>query len=234
MLYALWPPPDAEVDQWRDGLLQSTLPALARLAVVSALRLAVADSAVAPAAHRRLSNAGESPAALLTLWVNSADDAAQWEPLIAAAASRMDAYLVAETEPLVPGESHPAAPGERRYGMCQVVFMNAAAGLERQRWLHLWQGRHTAIAVATQATFGYRQNLVLRQLGSGGRPVDAIVEEHFPPQAMASDHAFYATGGDEAELRRRRETMMQSCANFIDFGSIEVLPMSEYRGPRCA
>ncbi len=54
------------------------------------------------------------------------------------------------------------------------------------------------------------------------------MEENFPPEAMTSDHAFYATGGDEALLQARLKAMMDSCVRFIDFESIDVLPMSEY------
>ena len=56
---------------------------------------------------------------------------------------------------------------------------------------------------------------------------DAIVEENFPPEAMISDHAFY-DAEDDIELGKRQERMMTSCARFIDFDRIDVVPMSEY------
>jgi hypothetical protein len=45
---------------------------------------------------------------------------------------------------------------------------------------------------------------------------------------MTSDHAFYATGGDEAVLQANMTAMMDSVARFIDFEHIDVIPMSEY------
>ena len=45
---------------------------------------------------------------------------------------------------------------------------------------------------------------------------------------MTSDHDFYDTGGDEALLQARMTEMMESCVRFIDFESIDVIPMSEY------
>jgi hypothetical protein len=45
---------------------------------------------------------------------------------------------------------------------------------------------------------------------------------------MASDHAFYATGGDEALLQKNMNAMIESCTRFIDFQKINVIPMSEY------
>jgi hypothetical protein len=69
---------------------------------------------------------------------------------------------------------------------------------------------------------------VVRQLTDHTVPCHAIVEENFPPEAMTSDHAFYATGGDEALLKKNLTAMMESCARFIDFTKIDVIPMSEY------
>ena len=54
------------------------------------------------------------------------------------------------------------------------------------------------------------------------------MEENFPPEAMTSDHAFYASGGDDAVLQRHMNAMIESCARFIDFQEINVIPMSEY------
>ena len=44
---------------------------------------------------------------------------------------------------------------------------------------------------------------------------------------MISDHAFY-DAEDDIELGKRQERMMTSCARFIDFDRIDVVPMSEY------
>jgi hypothetical protein len=54
------------------------------------------------------------------------------------------------------------------------------------------------------------------------------VEENFPPGAMTSDHDFYDTDGDDEQLQQRMTEMMNSCVRFIDFESIDVIPMSEY------
>ena len=124
--------------------------------------------------------------------------------------------------------THPCAPGERLYGMCHVVFMKHPAGQSREDWLAVWKDSHTQIAIDTQSTFGYRQNVVVRVLGDNAIPCDAIVEEHFPPEAMTSDHAFYDAGDDDELLQRRMTEMMESVARFIDFEHIDVIPMSEY------
>jgi hypothetical protein len=164
---------------------------------------------------------------MLSLWVDFAG-AALWESLIDAHVSRKTAYLVAEAEPLVNQAAHPSKPGERVYGMCHVVFLSTPEGMSQDDFLATWKDSHTQVAIDTQSTFGYRQNLVVRRLSDAARPCHAVVEENFPPEAMTDDHAFYATGGDDTVLQKHMTAMMESCTRFIDFEKIDVIPMSEY------
>jgi len=228
LLYPLWKLPALSSDDFRDELLQQLAPKLSDLEGVHGLRLCVADSAVAAAAGRRMESHAPAPDAMLSLWVDYAGAAASWEPLIDGYVDRKCGYLVAEAEPLVNQQMHPSKPGERVYGMCHVVFMSSPAAMDTQEWLAVWKDSHTQIAIDTQSTFGYRQNLVVRQLSDDAVQCHAIVEENFPPEAMTSDHAFYASGGDEALLKKNMSAMMESCSRFIDFAQIDVLPMSEY------
>ena len=228
LLYPVWKDNSLTGDEFRDHLLRQLMPDLARLEAVHGLRLAVVDSAVAGAAGRRMESHAPLPDAVLSLWVDFAGAARFWEPLIDAQVSRRVGYLVAEAEPLVAQQQHPSAPGERVYGMCHVVFMSRPAQLDADDWLAIWKDSHTQVAIDTQSTFGYRQNVVVRRLTADTIPCDAVVEENFPPEAMTSDHAFYATGGDDAVLRQNMAAMMASCTRFIDFEKIDVIPMSEY------
>ena len=228
LLYPLWKSSALTGDEFREELLQKLAPRLTALAGVHSVRLCVADSAVEAAAGRRIESQAPVPDAMLSLWVDFAGAAERWQSLIDAHVSRSTAYLVAEAEPLVNQEHHPSKPGERVYGMCHVVFMSPPSTMETQQWLAVWKDSHTQVAIDTQSTFGYRQNLVVRLLSEDAVPCHAIVEENFPPEAMTSDHAFYATGGDEAVLQKNMTAMMGSCSRFIDFQKIDVIPMSEY------
>ena len=227
LVYSLWSSPSQDGDTFRDQLLAELPAALGRLPSVHGARLAVADSAVQPASGRRMESHPPVPAALLSLWVDYAVEAS-WQPLVNNLADRSSGYLVAEAEPLQSGRSHPARVGERVYGMCHVVWLRKPAQLDRREWLAIWKGSHTRVAIDTQSTFGYRQNVVVQALDADCPPCDAIVEEHFPPEAMTSDHAFYATGGDETLLQQHMTAMIESCTRFIDFEHIDVVPMSEY------
>ena len=228
LLYPLWKSSELTGDDFRDALLQNVMPKLSQITGVHGVRLCVADSAVSAAAGRRMESHAPVPDAMLSLWVDYAGAAANWEPLIDTAVQRKTAYLVAEAEPLVNQDRHPSQPGERVYGMCHVVFMAPPASMDKEDWLSVWKDSHTQIAIDTQSTFGYRQNVVVRRLCDDAVPSYAIVEENFPPEAMTSDHAFYGTGGDEALLQNNMTAMIESCARFIDFEQIDVIPMSEY------
>lgn len=228
LLYPLWKNTSLTGDAFREELLTQLAPELIDLDDVHGIRLCVADSAVSDGAGRRMESHAPVPDAMLSLWVDFAGAAARWELLIDAHVSRKSAYLVAEAEPLVNQKQHPSKPGERVYGMCHVVFMSPPAELSRDEWLAAWKDSHTQVAIDTQSTFGYRQNLVVRRLSEDSLPCHAVVEENFPPEAMTDDHAFYATDGDEALLQKNFNAMMESCARFIDFEKIDVIPMSEY------
>ena len=175
-----------------------------------------------------MENSDSVPDAMLSLWVDSAHVAASWEAFIDTHVARMTAYLVAEAEPLRNQRAHPTEPGERMYGMCHVVFLSTPEAMSQEDFLSTWKDSHTQVAIDTQSTFGYRQNLVVRKLTEDARPCEAIVEENFPPEAMTDDHAFYDTGGDEAVLEKHMQAMMASCVRFIDLEKIDVIPMSEY------
>lgn len=228
LLYPLWKSPDLDGDAFREELLGALAPKLTALADIHGVRLCVADSAVEAAAGRRMEGCAPVPDAMLSLWVDDAGAAGRWEPLIDDHVSRKAAYLAAEAEPLVNQAAHPSKPGERVHGMCHVVFLSTPQGMSQEDFLATWKDSHTRVAIDTQSTFGYRQNLVVRRLSADARPCHAIVEENFPPEAMTDDHAFYATGGDDRVLQQHMAQMMESCARFIDFDTIDVIPMSEY------
>lgn len=194
---------------------------------VRKMRVSVADADVAPAAKLRQGNSRPMLDALVSLWVDSSVYRAPLEAILTDACPRFHGYLVTESEPLV-NTAHPARDGERVYGMNQVVCLQKPPRLSTEDWIKVWHGSHTQLALETQSTFCYRQNVVARALTYGAPACDAIIEENFPPEAMTSQHVFYDAVGDDARLQRNQKAMMESCARFIDFDKIDVLPTSEY------
>lgn len=223
----MWKTPEVAVDALRRQLLDELASKLLSAGVKN-LRVCVADSDVEAASANRISSISPPLDAMLSFWVDTAGCYAPvLHSLIDQYAERTCSYLVTESEPIVNTE-YPTSNGVRTPGMNQVVVLKKPEKLDYAAWIELWLNQHTPIAIETQSTFGYRQNVICRHLLSGQAEYDAVVEENFPPLAMHDRQAFFAAAGDEALYKQREQRMLESCARFIDFANIDCIPMSEY------
>ena len=227
IVYSLWKQSAQSGDDFREELLRKLVPWLLAIEPVESVRIAVVDSAVAPANLRRMENCQPLPDGVVSVYLHGSGLGSELKTQLNAAVepcvARANCYPVNETEVL----THEAVPGERVYGFCQVVFLQRPPRLSESEWLGLWQDSHTQVAIDTQATFGYRQNVIMESFIEGAPVLHAMVEENFPPQAMTSDLEFYGVAND-MELQTNLDAMLESCARFIDFDKIDVIPMSEY------
>ncbi|MGA5545128.1 EthD domain-containing protein [Mycobacterium sp. NPDC051198] len=144
--------------------------------------------------------------------------------LLAAEAHAVDAYLVTESSPMPPPD-----PGEglRTPGLANVALLRRPAGMDQATWLHRWHNNHTQVAIDTQATFGYTQNVVVRALTPDAPQIDGIVEELFPDGAVSDLNVFYGAR-DEADLKDRMTRMIESCVKFGAHENIDTVPTSRY------
>jgi hypothetical protein len=214
-IYALW-------GQSLDAkLLAPSLHEALRTAGATRLQVNVDDADVAPA-KLRITSFDEPVSAVVAVWVD--DEPADVSRVLVDISERCAGWEVEERTPLVPP---PTEQGERTPGLAQIAFLRIPAELDEAEWRHRWQDLHTSVAIETQDTFGYTQNRVLRPI-SGDERVDAIVEELFPTEAMTSLHAFYGSGGDDAELQRRLDRMMKSVSSFGADKDLDSVPTSRY------
>lgn len=139
-------------------------------------------------------------------------------------ADAVDAYLVTESVPMAPP---PSEPGARVRGLANIAMLRRPAGMDEASWLRRWQHDHIPVAIATQSTFGYVQNYVVRSLTDGAPPVSAIVEELFPIEAVGSLHAFFGAA-DDADLADRLGRMVASTAAFGANENIDTVPTGRY------
>ena len=193
-----------------------------------ACSFAVNDSDVADAHLLEMKFTQHPNDAVLSIWVEHAYDL---ENVYAKARElgELQAYAVSESAAL-PNRFKVG----RVEGMCQIAWIKRPETQTVTDWLNAWLGNHTKVAIDTQSTFGYRQNVIATALPLN-RPepakwplMDAIVEENFPAIAMTSREAFFAAEGDAEKFERHQQVMMQSCANFIDFECFDCVPMSQY------
>ncbi len=144
---------------------------------------------------------------------------------LAGAAERVAGWEVTERRPIAPEE---VWDGTRLDGLANLALLRRPSDLSHEDWLHRWQVDHTPVAIATQATFGYVQNTVVAAVTPDAPALAALVEELFPSAAITDIHAFYGSGGDDAELRVRIERLMTSVARFGADRDIDLVPTSRY------
>lgn len=230
MMYPLWRRAGDSADTFRERLLGPVADGLME-AGAHHLRISIDDEAVAPAAGLRQVNSPPPMDAMLSIWVDTAVWRERFERVFRDQVWRYVGYLVTESAPIV-CDTRDRADGERVEGMCQVVLLQKPPRLSYEDWIRIWHGSHTQVAIDTQSTFGYRQNVITRALTYAAPPYHAIIEENFPQAAMSSQHAFYDAAGDDDKLAANLKAMIDSCARFIDFDKIDVIPTSEYNWRR--
>ena len=189
-----------------------------------ALAVNLDDAEVAPALRF---GPAEPITALVSVWLASSDPTAVDAVVTAvgrtAGEPELYAYRVTEKVRLEP---HPVADGTRLDALAQVALLRRPESMSRAEYLEYWQVHHSPIAIRTQNTSGYIQNIVEEALTPTSPDIAAIVEEHFPMAALSDPHAFYGSNGDDAELDRRVSELMASVARFGADQGLDLVPTS--------
>ncbi|MFC9434443.1 hypothetical protein [Nocardia sp. NPDC057030] len=214
-MFALWDAGDLLAEDLTDRLVA---------AGAVAVQANISDAAV-ETAMLRLTTFDEPVAAVVSVWVADRREIGAVADILASVSKRVVGWHVEEVRPIEP----PAVPvRERAPGLANVALLRRPDTLSPADWLHRWRIEHTEVAIATQATFGYIQNLVLEPVTEAAPDVAALVEELFPIEALTDPHAFYGSAGDDAELTRRISRLMKSVNTFGADRDIDVVPTSRY------
>jgi hypothetical protein len=213
LMYAVWGAAD---------LLDSRLRSELADAGAERLVVEVDDEAVA-GAQLRLSTYDDPVHAIVSVWTEG--DPQDVTDALSRRARNLAGWRVEERTPLPPPE---VTAGQRVEALVNVALLRIPVGMTRDAWLERWLDHHTQVAIDTQATFGYIQNVVVEPLLEGQATVDALVEEFFPMAALTDFHAFYGSDGDDEELTRRMTMMLESVATFGAHENIDVVPTSRY------
>lgn len=225
LIYALWRPAGLPPDELRDALV-GRIGAQLNASGARGVQVNVDDSAVADA-MLRINTFDEPIAAVVSVWLDRSAIQVRGpiETALREASPRIAGWLVTESVPM----RAPAVPiGERQDALWNLAFLRRPAVQTLDEWVTRWQDHHTVVAVETQATHGYVQNLVVRAVTPDAPRVDAIVEEMFSMAAKTDMHAAYGSGGDEAELKHRIRTLMASVDRIGADKGLDVLPTSRY------
>ncbi|MCW2813924.1 MAG: hypothetical protein JWN84_1379 [Nocardioides sp.] len=202
-----------------------------RLAAAGATRVQVNVDDEPVAAAMRIP-AGTTPiGAVVSVWVDSLDVAPAVTAALQPTAGSLAGWEVEERRPIDPPETW---DGSRVDGLANIAVLRRPEDLSVEDWRHRWLVDHTPVAIATQGTFGYLQNVVVApvtDLPDGVAPVAALVEELFPSAGITDIHAFYGSGGDDAELNDRITRLMTSVGRFGADRDLDLVPTSRYCYP---
>lgn len=151
------------------------------------------------------------------------DAAIDWQRAVDTAAQLgAEVHWCKGATPLTP----PLLIGETFRGTMQLCCFERREGLSDAALEQIWFQEHVQVALDTQNTLGYRQNLVLR---SSHNQLDGIVEEHFSIEAANSLTAFFANGDDEAKMMSNIHVLTESSERLLDLERSSVIHMTEHR-----
>jgi len=211
-------------DEWVDRLCGPVATALVELGVPG-LTINVRDAPVRDSLMT-LTTLDPPVQALVSVWVQQ-HYGEQMRRVMATLESEADlvaAYLVTESVPMAAAS---AELGRRAPGLANIALLRRPADMDESTWLTRWHRDHTPVAIATQSTFGYVQNYVVRALTEDAHALSAIVEELFPIEAAKSLHAFFGAA-DDAELHDRLGKMVVSTTSFGANVNIDTVPSGRY------
>ena len=220
LVYLIYGDADLPGATLRSGLIDEAAPAL-RAAGASQIAVNVQDEDTA--SGRPIRKSDPPIRAMVSFWLQNADDRAPCEEALSRHGAGLAGYLVVESRPML----HDPPVGERAPGMNQVTCINRKRDLAHDEFIRIWHGDHKRVAVETQSTTGYVRNVVVRGLTDGAPPYDGIVEETFPIEALSDPHVFYDAATQD-ELKANLDRMIESCQRFLDFEPLETTHMSEY------
>lgn len=228
LVYALWRDPRHKLDDFCQRIRNEIAPQLVECGAHGVV-VNVVDEAVRGGNSPFIRSCAPQMEAFVMLWLDSANQAWRqpYEDIIKSLGGRFAAYVVSESQPLR-NERCVVPVGERTPGFVQVALFQRPPRVQRDAWLDTWLGSHTRIAIDTQDTFLYVQNVVGRALHFDAPRYDAIVEEGFPLAALTDPQAFYDAVGDADRHQHHEQLMMESCARFIDGDKLDVMPTSQY------
>ncbi|CAA0087274.1 Uncharacterised protein [Zhongshania aliphaticivorans] len=225
VIYLLWSGTDEL--EFSETLRLKLVPNLLDCQGILGVQLNLVDQDVALGAKLRIVNSESVFNAMCSVYIDDVEVLPVIDAHVQSYSSHYHRYDVNEIERL-PNTTSSAGFGLRTPGFSQVALLRCPQRLGYKAWLDYWQNIHTNIALETQSTFRYVQNIVNGVKQDGIASCHAIVEECFPIQAMTDQSVFYNAVDDISKQQSNMTKMIDSCAKFIDFDEIDVVLTSEY------
>jgi hypothetical protein len=178
---------------------------------------------------------GETPLhGVVSLWVDSIEQRAPFEEVLAAAAVRLAGYSVVESLYRDYGGNQWGAPrswpdGERSPGVLTVALLQQHPDQSLDEWMTRWHSRISPITEEIQPRTRYVRNAVFRPITVGAPPVSGIVEEAWPSLGHVTDPMlFYCGDGDPEKMNANITQMIEEITAFVDLSTLRSVTMSEW------
>jgi hypothetical protein len=226
LIYLLWQDADVTSEAFNARLLGPVAEQLAGLKA-QRIQVNVVDAPVAPGKSLRFENMRPMPAAMVSFWLNAAHDRAASEAVLEGAAGRIAGYAVSEATVLPIADRQ--SDGIRTRGFSQIAVFRKLPGIAYEGFLEIWMRDQTKVGPETQDTFYYGQNIVVRALTNGAPPLDGIVEECYPIEALTDHLVYWRANGSEEIFQANLKRELDNVARFIDGDSTSVIITSQYR-----
>ncbi len=164
---------------------------------------------------------------LVALWVATYQDRTGVEAVLGAGpAARFEGWLVAESLPQ--GEGPTPTPGTVSPGLTTATLLDKRPGLDEAEFYRLWHEMHRITTADVHPFTLYARNEVVRPLTPGARPLRGIVYESTATVEDTMDpHRFFGSHGDDDVLKANMERVLGETMAFIDFDSMETVPMHD-------
>ena len=225
LVYALWRGDRPEAT-WSTDLVGRVARDLTQTGV-RWLKIEVVDDDVDPGAALRIGSSPQPKDAIVSFWLEESHRRSDQEAILAAAADRIAGYLVSESRPLRTPSSM-RHTGGRTDGFHLVTCLRRRDDLTHEQFIDAWHGPFREVAIDGQNTFDYVRNEIVRPLTPDAPDWSAIVEEGFPAAALTDPAVFFDAVGDPERLTKQQTMMFEAVMEFLDLGSVESHPMSEY------
>jgi len=230
LCYAVWRRPEDDVEPVASWLREDVVGALRDDPVVLGGRVLVEAPEGAPM-RVGTGPGGALLCGLVSLWLQTYQDRGSVEAVLdAGPAAAWHGWLVTES---LPQGDHTGVgvtgDGTASPGLTTATLLDKRPGLDETEFYRLWHEVHRLTTAEVHPFTLYARNEVVRPLTDGARPLRGIVYESTATVEDTLDpHRFFGSHGDDDVLKANIQRVMSETTAFIDFDTIETVPMHDH------